>query len=225
MGRHFLLWLLWESWEWESGWAEGRTADNWRGCTWVAESISSLVPYDIQESKSYPKRGGQGGDEEGHLSSHCAFTSCSGSFAFFSLSSLFFLFFLLSTMSAKRPIILRQSFSPGCGGLTFALATRCPSRHCLSLFSLHRDHPCSPLATRILPHQSFRQGLLPILENQWELLNISILCKMRLNLCMMQHYYNRKAAENFSVIYLHSRSKDWFPLRALWVLIYFLSWC
>lgn len=93
MGRCFLLWLLPESWEWESEWAVGRAADTWRGCTWVAESISSLVLMTFKSQNISPHRdpSGQGGGEEGHPSSHCAFTSCSASSASYNLSSIFFL--------------------------------------------------------------------------------------------------------------------------------------
>lgn len=92
-----------------------------------------------------------------------------------------------------------------------------------SLFSLHRDHSCSPLATITLTHQSFRQRLLLILGKQWELLNISILYKMRVSLCMMQHYYNRKAAEKFFSDVFAQEKQGLVSVKSTVILIYFIS--
>lgn len=118
----------------------GRAVDTWRGCTCVAERISSPVPLDIQNVSPHRDPGGQGGGEEDDPSSHCAFTSCNENSAFHNL--LFFSFFF-STMSGRRPIILRQSFLPGCGGFTFAVAARCPPRHSESVLFAQRP-PLQP---------------------------------------------------------------------------------
>lgn len=101
----------------------------------------SLMTFRSQNVSPHRHPGGQGGGEEGHPSSHCAFTPCSASSAFYNLSSLFF----LEPRNGKRPIILRQRFSPGCGGLTFVVAARCPPRDSLRVCSLCTEN--TPAAT------------------------------------------------------------------------------
>lgn len=108
-GKCFLSWLLWDSWKRESGWVAGKITKTWSDCPWVAESISSLIAYDVQESKrlrAHKDSGGQGGGKKGHPSDYCDHTPHNASSAFYNLSSLF----LFVPMSSKSPIILRERF-------------------------------------------------------------------------------------------------------------------
>lgn len=138
MGKRFLLWLLWESWEWECGRALGRAADTWRGCTWVAGSLAHLS-HVLFESQNVEET--LAGKEEVKKATppvtvpllpavQVLFSTA------FLLFSFFLSFFLLPTMNGKRPTTQRQKISPGCGGLTFAVAARCPPRHSLRICSL-----------------------------------------------------------------------------------------
>lgn len=121
----------------ESGSLVGSAADTWRSYTWVAESINSHIACDIQESKCLtPQRPRWARSKwwRPPLQSLCLYF-LQRKFCFLQPFFSFLFFFLLSTISGRRPIILKQSFSPGCGRLSFAVAARCPPRNSESVFA------------------------------------------------------------------------------------------